>query len=181
MKRLFYFLSILGVFTLGACDDDSSKSNNANNVNNVNNVNNINNINNVNNGTPCQTMCAALMACETITDKELVFGTSAQTCETKCEGTLEPYIQTCLLAATDCAGYEECMRCQVYADVTYCDDACELLVTDCGGEDLSQCGIDCEMYSSGAAGCFRGAGRMCWEAAVETGLCADFAGCPTIH
>ncbi len=173
MKKLL-ICSLLTLAALVACDDDES-SNNANNINNVNNVNN------ANNQTACQTMCAALMACETITDKETVFGATVDSCVTKCDGTLEPYVKTCLLAATDCTGYEECMRCQTFDDVGFCDGACDLLVTDCGGEDLSQCSIDCEMYGSGAAGCFRGAGRLCWEDAVETGLCADFAGCPTIH
>ncbi len=179
MKQTLFLVSILGFLGLSACDDNSSPANNANNVNNINNV--LNNINNTNNQTACQALCTPLMACETLTDKELVFGTSVQTCETKCEGTLEPYIKDCLLSATDCATFEECMACQTFDDIAYCDAACELLVTDCGGEDLSQCGIDCEMYTSGAAGCFRGAGRICWQAAIDTGLCADFAGCPTIH
>jgi len=175
MKHTFYLLSIMGILGLSACDDGSSNTNNANNVNNLNNTNNLNNL------TACQALCTPLMACETITDKELVFGTTVQTCETKCEGTLEPYLKDCLLSATDCAELEACMACQTFDDIAYCDGACDLLVTDCGGEDLSQCSIDCEMYTSGAAGCFRGAGRICWQAAIDTGLCADFAGCPTIH
>ncbi len=172
MKQALFIMSMLGFLGFSACDDDPKKTNN---------INNTSNINNINNATPCQTMCTALMACETITDQELVFGTTAQTCETKCEGNLEPYIKECLLAASDCVGFEECMRCLTFEDVGFCDGACDLLVNDCGGTDLSQCSIDCEMYGSGAAGCFRGAGRTCCEAAVGSGNCADTTGCPTIH
>lgn len=130
----------------------------------------------------CQSACELVMSCPDVPDRESLFGTTQQSCETACEGSLEQYLKNCILDAEVCGQVGECTRCLTYADIGYCRDlACDFLVNDCGGSDVNQCYIDCEMYSSGAGGCFRGAGRICWVRAANHDDCAAAAICPTIH
>ena len=132
----------------------------------------------------CGTMCALFATCGNVADATELIGTSENECNTSCEGSLAGYARDCLLAATTCGELEGCTACQTWDDIGFCsetDGACDLLVNHCGGSDYSQCTIDCEMYGSGAAGCFHGAGRICWEQAADAQSCELMAACPTIH
>jgi hypothetical protein len=188
MKKTLLFISLLVVTMVLGCDDDDSSENNninnlnnSNNVNNLNNTNNVNNVNNLNNMDTCENMCDSIMACAQVPDMDLVLGETVSDCISKCNNTIDPYMKECLLSGGNCGDWSDCTRCLEMADVTFCDGACDLLVTTCGGENLSQCSIDCEMYVSGAAGCFHGAGEFCWSQVIEDESCQDIALCPTIH
>lgn len=133
-------------------------------------------------GGDCTSMCTLLLTCPDVPDRDLLFGTSQQACEAACTGTVEPYLRDCMIAATGCGQLGECTRCLTWNDIGFCrDPVCDFLVGECGGSDVSQCYIDCEMYGSGAAGCFRGAGRSCWVQAANAHDCTAATACPTIH
>ena len=130
----------------------------------------------------CEVMCAQTLICEDVTDRDLIFGTTQEECETRCNGDMPWYMKNCIMHTGTCDGIRECTRYTTVDDDFICARACELIVSDCGlATDTGQCQIDCNMTLSGFAGAFYGAGVLCWEMASEHGDCSIAEQCPAMY